>query len=92
MDEVKKILAPISGRASVTETVDLGSISGRVKPKTIKNGIHSVPARRSGIKRDSMKTPQCVVDRWTSGSLIRKPKGPFAVVWPRLYTNLVNKT
>ena len=38
---------PISdrvGRASATEAVDLGSIPGRVKPKTIKIGIHSFPA------------------------------------------------
>ena len=37
----------ISGRvdrASATEAVDLGSILGRVKPKTIKIGIHSFPA------------------------------------------------
>ena len=30
-------------RASATETVDLGSIPSRVKPKTIKIGIHSFP-------------------------------------------------
>ena len=39
--------ALISGRvdrASATETVDSGSIPGRVKPKTIKIGIHSFPA------------------------------------------------
>ena len=38
---------PISGRvdrASATEEVDWGSIPGRVKPKTIKFGIHSFPA------------------------------------------------
>ena len=38
---------PISGRvdrASATEAVDLGSIPGRVKPKTIEIGIHSFPA------------------------------------------------
>ena len=38
---------PISGRvdrASATETVDSGSIPGRVIPKTIKIGIHSFPA------------------------------------------------
>ena len=37
---------PISGRvdrASATETVDSGSIPGRVIPKTIKIGIHSFP-------------------------------------------------
>ena len=39
-------MIPISGRgdrASATEGVDLGSIPGRVKPKTIKSGIHSFP-------------------------------------------------
>ena len=38
---------PFSGRvdrASATEAVDSGSIPGRVKPKTIKIGIHSFPA------------------------------------------------
>ena len=38
---------PISGRvdrASAAETVDLSLIPGRVKPKTIKIGIHSFPA------------------------------------------------
>ena len=47
-----KILAtpmdrPISGRvdrASATEAVDSGSIPGRVKPNTIKIGLHSFPA------------------------------------------------
>ena len=31
-------------RASATEAVDTDSIPGRVKPKTIKIGIHSFPA------------------------------------------------
>ena len=31
-------------RTSATKTADLGSIPGRVKPKTIKMGIHSFPA------------------------------------------------
>ena len=38
---------PISGRVdreSATEAVASGSIPGRVKPKTIKIGIHSFPA------------------------------------------------
>ena len=38
---------PISGRvdrASATETVGSGSISGRVTPKTIKIGIYIFPA------------------------------------------------
>ena len=44
---------PISGlvdRASAAGTVDLGSTPGRVKPKSIKHGIHSLPAWRSTIK------------------------------------------
>ena len=44
---------PISGRvdrASASETVDLGSIPGQIKPKTIKIGIHSCPAWCSAIK------------------------------------------
>ena len=45
-------------RASA-ETVDSCSIRGRVKPKTIKIGIHS-----SAIKSDGVKPPSCVVDRW----------------------------
>ena len=41
------LFIPIRGRvdrASATEAVDSGSIPGRVKPKTIKIGIHSFPA------------------------------------------------
>ena len=41
------LILPISGRvdrASATEAVDTGSIPGRVKPKTMKIGIHSFPA------------------------------------------------
>ena len=40
-------LKPISGRvdrATATEAIDSDSIPGRVKPKTIKIGIHSYPA------------------------------------------------
>ena len=45
--QMSNITVPISGRvdrASATEAVDSGSIPGRVKPKTIKIGIHSFPA------------------------------------------------
>ena len=41
--------ASIRGRvdgASATEKVDLGSISGRVKRKTVKTDNHSLPACR----------------------------------------------
>ena len=40
-------IRPISSRvdrACATEAVESGSIPGRVKPKTIKIGIHSFPA------------------------------------------------
>ena len=49
--------------ASATETVNWASIPNRVKPKTIKIGIHSFPAWRSAIKRNSVKPPPCVVGR-----------------------------
>ena len=39
-----------SGQESAAETVNSGSIPGRVKPKTIKIDIHSFLARRSAIK------------------------------------------
>ena len=47
------IAVPISGpvdRTSATETVDSGSIPGRVKPKAIQIGIYSFPAWCSAIK------------------------------------------
>ena len=47
------VIKSISGRvdrASASEAVDSGSIPGRIKPKTIKIGIHSFPAFRSAIK------------------------------------------
>ena len=37
-------LSNLTKYLSAAETVDLGSIPGRVKPKTIKNGIYSFPA------------------------------------------------
>ena len=39
----RKIYSGRVDRASATEAVDTGSIPGRVKPKTIKIGIHSFP-------------------------------------------------
>ena len=46
-------------KESATETVNSGSIPGRVKPKTIKIGIYS-----STFSIYSSKSPPCVVDRW----------------------------
>ena len=80
--------------AIAIETVNSGSIPGWIKPNTIKIGIHNFPARRSAIKRDSVKPPSCLVDRWAGGSLTRKPKdlylsktavylSSYLASWPR---------
>ena len=58
---------------------DLASIPGRVKPKTLKLVILGFLAGRSAFKKDGVKLPPCVVDRWAGGSLTRKPKSHFAV-------------
>ena len=84
LDVTKKKSALIRARESVTETVDFGSIPGRAKTKTMKIGIHSLLAWRSVLLRDSVKTPRCVVDSWTSDSVTQRLKGPFAVSRPRL--------
>ena len=57
-------------RASAAETVDLGSIPDRVKPKNTKIGI----SQRSAIKRTvcTMQPPPCVVNRRAGGSLTRR--------------------
>ena len=74
---------PISGRidrASATETGNSGTITGRVKTKTIKIGIHSFPAWRSAING----TAWCLHRVWkTGGSLTQRPKSLFTVSWPR---------
>ena len=59
-------------RASAIKTVDLCSISGQFKSKSIKNGIHNFPTWRSAIKGDSVKPPPYVVDRWQLDSKTKK--------------------
>ena len=54
-------------RAPATETVDSGSIPGRVKPKIIKL-VFTAPCLPISIKKDSVKPIPCVVDRWACGS------------------------
>ena len=56
-------------KASATEAVDSVSIFGQAKPKTIKIGIYSFPARRSAIKRIVKPPPCCVVVRRAGDSL-----------------------
>ena len=70
-------------RASATEAVDSGSTPGPVKPKTIKNWYSQLPRLTFSSKRDCVKPPPCLVDRWAGGSLTQRSKGPFAVSWPR---------
>ena len=60
---------PISGRvdgASAAEAVDLGSIPGRVKPKTIKIGIHSFLLDVQQLKGQCEASAVCgrQVGRW----------------------------
>ena len=57
-----------------TETLDAGLILHRLKPKTI----------NQQTKGQCEPTP-CVVDRWAGSCLTRRPKGPFAVSWPRQF-------
>ena len=46
-------------RASATETVDLGSIPGPVKPKTIKIGIYSFSLDIQQLKRQCKASTKC---------------------------------
>ena len=81
-------IKPISGRvdkASATEAVDTGSIPGRVKPKTIKLVFTAFLLDVQQSKGLCEASAVCgrQVGRWAGGSLTRRPKGPFAVSWPR---------
>ena len=77
-------LVEISDQVDIAaETVNLGSIPSRVKPKTKKNWRSQLSCLTFSNKRDSVEPPSCVVDRWADGSLTRKAKGYFAVSWPR---------
>ena len=55
-------------RAFSIETVDSGSIPSRVKSKIIKITIHTC-LLIAQIKRDSVKPPPCVLDRWQFDSI-----------------------
>ena len=55
--------------------VDLGSIPGWVKLKTIKIGFHTFRTWRSAIKRHSVKLLPCVIDMCAGGSLTQRTKG-----------------
>ena len=51
--------------------------------KDYKNWYSQLICLTFGIERDNVKPPSCVVDKWAGGSLIRRPKVPFAVPWPK---------
>ena len=64
--------SPISGRvdrAFATETVDTGSIPGRVKPKTHKSDIYIASLLDGHHLRDRLNYPLSVIDKWAGGSL-----------------------
>ena len=61
----------------------LGFDSRSGQTKDYKNWYSQLSCLTFSIKRNSVKPPPCVVDRWAGGSLTRRPKGPFAVSWPR---------
>ena len=66
------------------ETVDSGSIPGRVKPKTIKNGTHRFHYLLDvkAINRASVKSPPCVVDRWQLDAKTKRPFGSLLAKVP----------
>ena len=45
-------------KASATKTIDLGSIRGRIKPKTKKNSYLQLSCLTFNTKRDSVKPPK----------------------------------
>ena len=60
-------------KASAADTVDLGSITGLVKPK-LEKSLYSHLASRLDIsnKMGNVKLSLCVVDRWANDSLFSK--------------------
>ena len=79
----KKKFAPISDRASITETVDLGSTSSWAKPKTIKNWYSQLSCLAFSDKKGHCEdsTMCCkLVNKWQLDS---KTECPFALSWPR---------
>ena len=65
-------------KASAADTVDLGPITGLVKPN-LQNSLYSHPASRLNInnKMGSVNLSPCVVDRWASDSLFSKNEQSF---------------
>ena len=58
---------------SVTEAVNSGSIPGRVKPKTIKIGIHSFLLDIQQLK-GQCEAPTVCGRKWAGGNLTRRLK------------------
>ena len=51
-------------RATAGETVDLGSVPGQIKSKTVEIGFHSFCGKCSVLKRNSVKSRSCVISKW----------------------------
>ena len=67
-------------KASAADTVDLGLITGLVKPK-LEKSLKSHPASTLDIsnKMGSVKISPCVGDRWARTAFSRKTNNFFAV-------------
>ena len=65
-------------KAWAADTVDLGSITGLVKPK-LEKSLYSHPASRLNInnKMGRVKLSLCVVDRWANDGVFSKNKQFF---------------
>ena len=49
----------------------------RVRPRPLAIGIHSFPAWRSAIKKNRVKPPLCVVDRWAVAASLEDRQAPL---------------
>ena len=69
-------------KASAADTVNLGSITGLVKPK-LEKSLYLHAASRLDISNEmgSVKLSPCVVDRWANDSLFSKNKEFFRCLY-----------
>ena len=78
----------LADKAPATDTIDLGSITGLVKPN-LEKSLYSYPASRVDIsnKMGSAKLSPTVVDKWANNSFFSKNEQFFSLS----VDNLVNK-
>ena len=69
-------------KASAADTIDLGSITGLVKPKLEKSlYLHPASLLHISNKMGSVKLSPCVVDRWANDSLFSKNERLFRCLY-----------